>query len=223
MDSISDTSLDKIFNDSSINSQEELKATNDERYWSQKINIEIIVSDADEKYSFMHFYRLFEIVLKEYAHEFEIIYIIQQQNGLDAKWNKYNFWLNFEYRLELPPVMVIKFIRSLIQLIPCNETADMLQPIIDMFIIYSKLNTFDSSEHTYDSFMYKNVSEMNNITLSNVLNLLSNDLLVYKINTIIDLFYPEKRLSGCNYANDYMNKILIYQIYNMFDENGSTR
>lgn len=204
MAGISDSSIDKIFNDSSIVSQEEVKV-NDEKYWSQKINMDIIVSDSDEKYSYMHFMKVFDVVLKEYAHDFNITMKFQQQPGSTSAWNRYSFDINFNYRKELPPINVIKFIRSLIKLIPYREKAEMYQPAFGFFIIYSEL---PFNKGGYDSFMYNAVSELNNIEDPSFI--LSNSLIINKMNTIVQLFYPEKRNKWHNYGKEYIQKISQY-------------
>ena len=205
MDSISNSSLDKIFNDSAVVSQEEVKATDDEKYWSQKINMDIIVSDSDEKYSYMHFMKVFDVVLKEYAHDFNIMMKFQQQPGSTSAWNKYSFDINFNYRKELPPINVIKFIRSLIKLVPYREKAEMYQPAFGFFIIYSEL---PFNKGGYDSFMYNAVSELNNI--EDPLFILSNSLIINKMNTIVNMFFPEKRQEGHNYGKEYLQKLSEY-------------
>ena len=93
-----------------------------------------------------------------------------------------------------------------------NDENEPFKPAITMFIMYSELG----NKGVFDSFRYKNVCELNNIDTSNALYLISNKIIVNKMNSLVDLIYPERMKEGTNHGNDYINRILLYQIDEMF-------
>ena len=202
--------LDSIFNDASVISQEEALINDEKRHWSQMINMDIILPYNEQTYTCKQLCYLFEIILREYSSVYEINFeFICKAPSL---WNQYIFNIYFNYRKELPPMMVIKFVRSLIQFFKYNDENEPFEPAISMFIMYSELDKIG----TFDSFRYKNVCELNNIDTNNALYLISNKIIVNKMNSLVDLIYPERRKESTNYGNEYINRILLYQIDEMF-------
>lgn len=203
--------LDRIFNDAAVISKEEVHINDSERYWSQMINMDIILPYNEQTYTYKRLCYAFELVLKEYSseHEINVEFIYRKP---DSQWNQYIFNIYFNYRKELPPMMVIKFVRSLVQFFEYNNENEPFKPAITMFIMYSELD----KKGAFDSFRYKNVCELNNIDTNNALYLVSNMLIDNKMNSLVDLIYPERRKEGTNYGNDYINRILLYQINEMF-------
>jgi hypothetical protein len=203
--------LDSIFNDTSVIAKEEVQINDCERHWSQMINMYILLPYNEQKYTCKRLCHYFEIILREYSSELDIN-VESFCKKPDSQWNQYIFNINFNYRKEIPPMMVIKFVRSLVQSFEYNDENELFKPAITMFIMYSELG----KKGTFDSFRYKNVCELNNIDTSNALYLISNKIIVNKMNSLVDLIYPERRKEGTNYGNDYINRILLYQIDEMF-------
>lgn len=202
--------LDSIFNNASVIAKEEVQINDGERYWSQMINMDVILP-YNEQITCKRLCRYFEIILREYSseHDINVEFICRKP---DSQWNQYIFNINFNYRKELPPMMVIKFVRSLVQSFEYNDENEPFKPAIIMFIMYSEFN----KKGVFNSFRYKNVCELNNIDTSNALYLISNKIIVNKMNSLVDLIYPERRKEETNYGNDYINRILLYQIDEIF-------
>ena len=203
--------LDSIFNNSSVILQEEAKINDRERHWSQMINMDVLLPYNEQKYTCKRLCHYFEIILREYSseHDINVESICRKP---DSQWNHYIFNINFNYRKELPPMMVIKFVRYLVQFFEYNDENEPFKPAITMFIMYSELG----NKGAFDSFSYENICELNNIDTNNALYLISNKIIVNKMNSLVDLIYPERRKEGENYGNDYINRILLYQIDEIF-------